>query len=192
MSSSIDPYQISISDARIANLNDKLDHAHFPDELEAAEWDLGAPLADVQRLTKYWREEFSWRKAEKKLNQLPSFVTSIQCEGYESLKIHFLHKKSNIKGAIPLIFVHGWPGNFLEATKIMESLTNPGEGQVAFDVVAPSLPNYGFSEGSKKRGFSIDQYAETCHKLMIRLGYDQYVTQGGRSTSTLMSHRFHS
>jgi pimeloyl-ACP methyl ester carboxylesterase len=191
MSSSIEPYQISISDSRIADLNNKLDQAHFPDELEAAEWDLGAPLADVQRLTKYWRDEFSWQKAEKKLNQLPHFVTSIQCEGYESLKIHFLHKKSNIKGAIPLIFVHGWPGNFLEATKIMDSLTNPGEGQIAFDLVAPSLPNYGFSEGSKKRGFSMNQYAETCHKLMIRLGYNQYVTQGGKLTSMLGIHDRH-
>ncbi|KEF62850.1 microsomal epoxide hydrolase [Exophiala aquamarina CBS 119918] len=179
MSSSIEPYHISIPESRIADLNNKLHQAHFPDELEAAEWDLGAPLADVKRLTEYWRDEFSWQKAEKKLNQLPHFVTSIQCEGYENLKIHFLHKKSNIKGAVPLLFVHGWPGNFLEATKIMESLTNPGEGQIAFDLVAPSLPNYGFSEGTKKRGFSMDQYAETCHKLMVRLGYNQYVTQGG-------------
>jgi len=179
MSSSIEPYQISIPESRIAELNNKLDQAHFPDELEAAEWDLGAPLADVKRLTKYWRDGFSWRKAEEKLNQLPHFATSIQCEGYENLKIHFLHKKSNIKGAIPLLFVHGWPGNFLEVTKIMDALTNPAEGQIAFDLIAPSLPNYGFSEGTKKRGFSINQYAETCHKLMIRLGYNQYVTQGG-------------
>lgn len=35
----------------------------------------------------------------------------------------------------------------------------------AFHVVALSLPNYGFSEGVKKRGFGLAQYAETCHKL---------------------------
>lgn len=52
-------------------------------------------------------------------------------------------------------------------------------GGPAFHIVAPSLPNYGFSEGVKKRGFGLAQYAETCHKLMLQLGYDEYVTQGG-------------
>ena len=42
-----------------------------------------------------------------------------------------------------------------------------------------SLPNYGFSEGVKKKGFGLPQYAETCHKLMQKLGYAKYVTQGG-------------
>ena len=48
-----------------------------------------------------------------------------------------------------------------------------------FDVVAPSLPNFGFSAGISKRGFGLSQYAETCHKLMLQLGYPQYVTQAG-------------
>ncbi|KAK5189328.1 hypothetical protein LTR99_008699 [Exophiala xenobiotica] len=179
MSSGIQPYTISIPESQIRELNDRLDLAKFPDELDDAQWDLGAPLNDVQRLTKHWRHDFNWRKTEQKLNELPHFVTSIQAEGYENLKIHFLHKKSNRKDAIPLLFVHGWPGNFLEATKIFDSLTSVENGQVSFDVVAPSLPNYGFSEGSKKRGFAMEQYAETLHKLMLRLGYTQYVTQGG-------------
>lgn len=179
MSTSIERYTIAVPEPDIQKLNDKLDSATFPDELDDAGWDMGAPLSDIQRLTKYWRHEFNWRNAEEKLNKLPHFVTSIQCEGYESLKIHFLHKKSTAKHAIPLVFVHGWPGNFLEATKIINSLSSAEDGQVSFHVVAPSLPNYGFSEGTKKRGFAIDQYAETVHKLMLRLGYTEYVTQGG-------------
>lgn len=50
---------------------------------------------------------------------------------------------------------------------------------VSFHVVAPSLPNFGWSEGVKKRGFGLAQYAEVCDKLMQSLGYKQYVTQGG-------------
>ncbi|KIW69041.1 hypothetical protein PV04_04945 [Phialophora macrospora] len=179
MSTEIKPYQISVPDSRIQTLNSKLDAALFPDELDSAGWDMGVPLSDVQRLVSYWRHDFSWRKVEEKLNQLPHFSTSIQCDGYESLAIHFLHRKSHVKGAIPLLFVHGWPGNFLEATKIIDSLSAGGNGKPAFHVVAPSIPNFGFSEGTKKRGFSMEQYAETLHKLMLRLGYDQYVTQGG-------------
>lgn len=44
----------------------------------------------------------------------------------------------------------------------------------AFHVVAPSLPNFGFSSGVTHRGFCLEQYAEVLHKLMIKLGYDQY------------------
>lgn len=44
----------------------------------------------------------------------------------------------------------------------------------AFDVVAPSLPNFGFSSGVKEGGFGMEQYAETMHKLMISLGYNEY------------------
>lgn len=38
------------------------------------------------------------------------------------------------------------PGSFLEATKLIPLLTKDGEGPV-FDIVAPSLPNFGFSQG---------------------------------------------
>ncbi|KIW11520.1 hypothetical protein PV08_10821 [Exophiala spinifera] len=179
MSSSIEPYTISVPDSQLHDLNVRLDLARFPDELDEAGWDLGVPLSEIRRVSSYWRDTFNWRKVEQELNKLPHFITSIQAEGYENLKIHFLHKKSNRRGAIPLLFVHGWPGNFLEATKIINDLTSDLEECVSFDVVAPSLPNFGFSEGSKKRGFSQEQYAETLHKLMLRLGYNEYVTQGG-------------
>lgn len=66
------------------------------------------------------------------------------------------------------------PGNFLELEKILPLLTKGGKDILAFHVVAPSLPNFGFSDGIKKRGFGLRQYAETCNKLMLQLGYDQY------------------
>ena len=71
------------------------------------------------------------------------------------------------------------PGSYLEVTKILPLLTSPTDGSQSFHVVAPSLPNFAWSEGPSKRGFGIPQYAEACHNLMLRLGYDQYVTQGG-------------
>lgn len=66
------------------------------------------------------------------------------------------------------------PGSFLEVTKILSQLTEGGTDVPAFHVVAPSLPNFGFSSGVKKKGFGLAQYAETCHRLMLKLGYDQY------------------
>jgi pimeloyl-ACP methyl ester carboxylesterase len=65
------------------------------------------------------------------------------------------------------------PGSFLEVQKILPLLTNPENG-VSFHVVAPSLPNFGFSQGPKKAGFGVAQYAEAMHKVMINLGYNKY------------------
>lgn len=66
------------------------------------------------------------------------------------------------------------PGNFLEVAKMLPLLGNGGNDFPAFHVVAPSLPSYGFSEGPKKRGFALRQYAETFNKLMLQLGYEHY------------------
>ena len=107
---SIEPYEISVSDSKIESLRKKLEAADFPDELELgdAKWDLGAPLADLKRLATYWKDQYDWRKHEAEMNELPNFHTTIQAEGFEPLDIHFLHQKSEVAGAIPLLFSHGW------------------------------------------------------------------------------------
>ncbi|CAD6579742.1 MAG: hypothetical protein ASARMPRED_009238 [Alectoria sarmentosa] len=176
----VTPYTVAVSDDRLDRLRQKLELTEFPDELDGAGWDYGAPLADVKRLTAYWKDGFNWKKEEAEINKLPQFQTQIKVDGYEALRIHFIHQKSESSKAIPLLFVHGWPGNFLEVVKLLPLLAKQnGSKAPAFHVVAPSLPNYGFSDGVKKRGFALKQYAQTCHKLMLQLGYDQYVTQGG-------------
>ena len=64
-------------------------------------------------------------------------------------------------------------------SKILPELVKGGQDFPAFHVVAPSLVDFGFSSPSNTKDFNIDQHAETCHKLMLALGYDEYVTQGG-------------
>ncbi|KAL9576155.1 MAG: hypothetical protein Q9212_007339, partial [Teloschistes hypoglaucus] len=170
----IKPYQIAVPEESLQELKAKLALTSFPDELDDAEWDYGAPLADIKRLVKYWQEEYDWRHHEAEMNKLPQYITPISVKGFDHLDIHFLHQPSPKKTAVPLLFVHGWPGSFLEVTKILPLLANPKEGEPAFHVVAPSIPNFGFSQGVKKKGFGIPQYAETCHNLMQKLGYTQY------------------
>jgi pimeloyl-ACP methyl ester carboxylesterase len=57
--------------------------------------------------------------------------------------------------------------------KLLPLLGDNSDGP-SFHVVAPSLPNFGFSQGASKPGFGIPQYAEAVHKIMLQLGYDQY------------------
>lgn len=104
---SIDPYTISIPDSELEKLSQKLSLASFPDEIDEANWDYGAPLADIKRLTHYWKNEYDWRKHESEMNKLPNFRTSIEVDGFGSLDIHFVHQKSNVEKAIPLLFSHG-------------------------------------------------------------------------------------
>lgn len=170
------PFKISVPQEKIDNLKNKLSLAEFPDELSGSAWDLGVPLSDLKRLAKGW-QEWDWRPAEERLNKLPQFHTPISVDGFGELDIHFVWQKSPVKNAIPLLFCHGWPGSFIEVQHILPLLSQP-DGP-AFHIVAPSLPNYGFSQGPTKRGFGSAQYAETCHKLMLSLGYNEYVTQGG-------------
>ncbi|TBU60362.1 alpha/beta-hydrolase [Dichomitus squalens] len=174
------PFEVAVPDEDLQLLKKKLGLVRFPDELDGAGWDYGAALADVTRLTTHWKTAFDWRKAEAEINKLPMFTRDIEVEGFGSLNIHYIHQRSDVKGAIPLLFVHGWPGHFLEVRKLLPLLTaGAGSDQPSFHVVAPSLPGFGFSEAPHKPGFAARQYAEVLNKLMLALGYDEYVYQGG-------------
>ena len=101
------PFKLAVPDADIELLHDKLGLARFPDELDGAEWDYGVPLNDVKRLTEYWKTKFDWRKAEAEINNLPMFTRDIEVDGFGSLNIHYVHCRSKLDDALPLLFVHG-------------------------------------------------------------------------------------
>ncbi|KAK0435514.1 Alpha/Beta hydrolase protein [Armillaria borealis] len=174
------PFRISIPNERLDLLQQKLALITFPDELEDSGTKYGVPLKDIQRLVARWKDGFDWRAQEAALNaELPQFTRDIDVEDFGVLNIHYVHKKSEVEGAVPLLFVHGWPGSFIEVRKILPLLTASSPEYPSFHVVALSLPGYGFSEASKKQNFRIAQYAEVAHKLMLALGYNEYTTQGG-------------
>ncbi|KAF9005497.1 Alpha/Beta hydrolase protein [Cyathus striatus] len=174
------PFKIAIPDEQISLLKQKLALSTFPDELENAGRDYGVPLADMLRLVERWKNGYDWKKYEALINEeLPQFTRDVDVDGFGILNIHYVHKKSSSEKAIPLLFVHGWPGSFLEVREILPLLTAVSEEHPSFHVVAPSLPGYGFSSAPTKKGFKFAQYAEVYNKLMLSLGYDQYVTQGG-------------
>lgn len=95
---------------------------------------------DVKRIVDHWRTKFDWRTHEAKLNSLPNYEVQVNVDKHGPVDMHFIHQKSDVKGAIPLLFVHGWPGSALEVTKMLPLLKG-GDGKPAFHVVAPSLPS---------------------------------------------------
>ena len=76
----------------------------------------------------------------------------------EGLDIHFLHvkpKTTSGKKVVSLLLVHGWPGSVVEFDEILPTLTSPQHGSdVVFEVICPSLPGFGFSQGAAKMGKS--------------------------------------
>ena len=134
----------------------------------------GVTLTLMEVTINYWRDQYRWRDEEARLNRMPQYMTSIEVDGFERLDIHFIHSLSSSPNAIPLLFLHGWPGSFLEVSKALPKLNAAG-----FHVITPSLPGFGFSSCPAKAGFKIRQIAEVMHKLMSRLEYREYVVQGG-------------
>ncbi|KAL2870708.1 epoxide hydrolase [Aspergillus lucknowensis] len=198
----IKPFTIEISDSRLQRLQEKLALTEFPNQVEdlntdAEEWSRGVPLREIKRLTTYWKDDFDWRKVEARLNgELPQYTTDIEIDGFGSYNIHFVHQRSTgaeERQVIPLLFLHGWPGSFLEVSKILPLLVNAGENELSFHAVAPSLIDFGFSEASSSKAFGMDQHAEAYHKLMLTLGYEEYVIQAGDlgyMISRLMSSKY--
>lgn len=81
---------------------------------------------------------------------------------------------------VPLLLVHGWPGSVREFYELIPLLTTARAGQdFVFEVIAPSLPGYGFSQGAARPGLGPSHMGVVLHNLMQRLGFNQYFTQGG-------------
>jgi microsomal epoxide hydrolase len=177
-SNAIVPFTIAVPDAVLTDLNDRLARTRFPDEIEGSGWEYGTNLSYLRELVTYWRTRFDWRAQERRLNQMPQFTTRI-----DGIDVHFIHQRSARANAIPLVFVHGWPGSIVEVTKIIGPLTDPaahgGRPEDSFHVVALSLPGYGFSGKPKQSGISNRRIAGIIAQLMARLGYTRYGAQGG-------------
>lgn len=111
------------------------------------------------------------------------YLVKVNVPGYGPLILHYCYQKSQRTNAIPLLFCHGWPGSFLEARSVVDSLTQPveGTGHPCFDVIVPSIPGFGFSPAPRKSGVGPSVVARAYKILMVDvLGYNSgFVTQGG-------------
>jgi len=141
-------------------------------------WEYGTNLPYMQSLCDYWVKEFDWRKQESQINRFSHFKVPV-----DGIDIHFIHEKGSGANPRPLIISHGWPGTIVEFLEFIDLLAHPerygGNVEDAFDVVAPSLPGFGFS-GAPPRPWGPRKMAEVFNKLMTDvLGYKKYIAQGG-------------
>jgi pimeloyl-ACP methyl ester carboxylesterase len=174
----IRPFRVSIPEQQLVELRSRIAATRFPTKELVKDRSQGVQLATLRALAGYWTSEYDWRKFEAKLNALPQFTTTI-----DGVEIHFIHVRSRHENAMPLVMTHGWPGSVVELLDTVGPLTDPtkygGNAADAFHLVLPSLPGYGFSGEPTELGWDSGRIARAWAKLMDRLGYTQYVAQGG-------------
>jgi pimeloyl-ACP methyl ester carboxylesterase len=178
-SGAIRPFTIPVTaEEELSALRQRVSATRWPDQELVGDHSQGVQLGVVQELARYWSTDYDWRKCQQKLSALPHFMTEI-----DGLDIHFIHVRSQHEDALPVIITHGWPGSVIELLKIIDPLTNPtahgGSASDAFHVVIPSIPGYGFSGKPRDTGWDPDRIARAWAELMKRLGYTQFVAQGG-------------
>ena len=178
MSDAITRMRIEVPEEVLDDLRRRLAAARLPDQIPGSGWGYGTDGAYLRELCSYWRDKFDWRAQETLLNRFEHHHTLIGGQ-----KLHFVHARSNVPGALPLVITHGWPGSVFEFYKIIGPLVDPvahgGNERDAFHVVCPSIPGYGFSGPTHEPGWDVRRVAETFAKLMARLGYSKYGAQGG-------------
>ena len=141
-------------------------------------WAYGANLEYMKELCAYWLDEFDWRVQEAAINRFTHFIAPV-----DGIDLHFMHEKGSGPAPMPLIISHGWPGSIVEFLKNIEPLAHPerfgGSSEDAFDVIAPSLPGFGFS-GRPPRPIGPRKIARLFDTLMTDvLEYPSYLAQGG-------------
>lgn len=175
---SIQPFQIDVPDATLRDLSDRLAHSRIPKLRVTDGGEDAANQDEIERLVRYWRTEYDWRKEEQRLSDVPQYRVIIDGVG-----IHFVHVPGVGPNPLPLMLTNGWPSSFVEYLQILGPLTDPaaysGDPNDAFSVIAPALPGYGFSDRCLDRSIDRPSIAGLFARLMTEvLGYPAFVAHG--------------
>ena len=180
----IKPFKINIPDKALIEIYTKVKNYPWHEMPEDGGWKYGSNLDYMREISSYWIKDFDWRKHEAKINKFSNFTTVV-----DDIEMHFIHEKGSGPNPTPLLLMHGWPGSVLEFLHIIEKLAHPekfgGNIEDAFDVIAPSLPGFGFS-GRPSKPIGPRKMAAILNKLMTEnLKYKNYLAQGGDWGATI-------
>lgn len=174
----IRPFQLNVPHSMLQRIYTRVEEYPWHEMPNDGGWEYGTNLDYMKEFCKYWLDDYDWRKHESMINQYSNYKADV-----EGIDLHFIHEKGSGSAAMPLIISHGWPGSVVEFFEIIEPLAHPerfgGSVDDAFDVIAPSLPGFGFS-GRPPRPIGPRKMAELFNTLMTDvLGYQKYIAQGG-------------
>jgi len=139
----IKPFKVNIPDKTLEEIYTKVKNYPWHEMPNEGGWEYGTNLDFMREISNYWVKDFNWRKHEEEINKFSNFTTIV-----DDVEIHFILEKGSGSNPTPLLLMHGWPGSIVEFLHIIEKLAHPekfgGNIEDAFDVIAPSLPGFGF------------------------------------------------
>ncbi len=173
----ITPFTVNVPQTYVDDLLARIVNTRWPSDV-VADWSRGVPTSYARTLADRWANEFDWPAQEAFLNTFPQFTTSIDRQ-----TIHFVHVRSSVQEATPLLLLHGCPSSFVEFTRMIGPLVDPaahgGRAEDAFHVVIPSPPGFGFSTPLSSPGWNVQRTATAFDQIMTALGYERYGVHGG-------------
>ena len=101
------PFKINVAQDVLDDLQNRLEHIRWPDEVQDSGWDYGTNRSYLKSLAAYWHDTFDWRTQEKQLNTFSQFRTEI-----DHATLHFIHERGKGPNPMPLLLLHGWPDSF--------------------------------------------------------------------------------
>jgi pimeloyl-ACP methyl ester carboxylesterase len=175
----VEEFTIAVSDDAIRDLRDRLARTRWAEDFGNDDWRYGTNGTYLHELVDYWLDLYDWREHESAMNAYPQRRVII-----DDIAVHFMHIKGRGRRRVPLVLTHGWPWSFWDFKDVLTPLSNPAavglDDALAFDLVVPSLPGYGFSSPLRRSGLSPQHVADLWCSLMVDvLGYDLFVAHGG-------------
>lgn len=172
------PFSIAVPETTLQHIQARVRDYPWHEMPNDGGWEYGTNLDYLKDFCTYWANDFDWRKEEARINRFSHFIAPV-----DGIDIHFIHEKGSGTNPKPLIISHGWPGTIVEFLDFIDLLAHPenhgGKVEDAFDVIAPSLPGFGYS-GKPPRPFGPRKMAALFNTLMTDvLGYETYIAQGG-------------
>jgi pimeloyl-ACP methyl ester carboxylesterase len=167
-----EPYEISIPEATLTDLRERIGRTRWPSQPAGLGWEMGADFEYLRELCDHWAAAYDWRQIEQALNGLSNWTWD---------GIHFIWERAerDDRGVaapprLPVMLIHGWPGGPIEFMELIPRLVAAGH-----DVVVPSLPGFAFSE-EPPVPMNVAEVADRLRALMSEaLGYERYAVQGG-------------
>jgi len=134
----------------------------------------------------HWLNKYDWKKREERINSFPQFTADVKDDDGYVFKIHFAALFSQKADAIPIVWLHGWPGDYIEFLGLIDLVRKKySPEELPYHIVVPSLPGYALSSGPPTdKNFDTPGIARIIDKLMVGLGFENssiggYVAQGG-------------
>ncbi|KAF4449341.1 epoxide hydrolase [Fusarium albosuccineum] len=182
------PYKLEIPDKEISRLHLLLDNCEIADEnWENLQQDgrFGVSRDWLVKAVEQWRHSYDWRCWEAEFNWFPHYTIDVRDDDGRIYTIRFNAIFSTRQDALPILFLHGWPGSALEYLPMLKHVTKkyPDADALPYHIIVPDLVGFGFSSRPPTdKDYDYEDNARVLVKMMHLLGFTAenggYMTQG--------------